>query len=78
MDGWIAYLGRLGKSQLTREAYLNALTHFVNWLRKTYGDGFDPQAVIARDVREWKAHQQTVEKSSANTINQRPFHLCNG
>ena len=55
----------------TREAYLHALTHFVNWLRQTYGDEFDPQEVIARDIREWKAYQQTVEKSSPNTINQR-------
>jgi len=56
---------------LTREAYLNAVTHFVNWLQQTYSDEFDPQEVIARDIREWKNHQQTVEKASPNTINLR-------
>ena len=68
IDRWVSYLERQGKSPLTREAYLNALTHFVSWLQQTYGDEFDPQEVIARDVREWKAHQQTVEKASPNTI----------
>jgi site-specific recombinase XerD len=71
IDRWMSYLERQGKSPLTREAYLNALTHFVNWMRQTYGDEFDPQEVIVRDIREWKTHQQTVEKSSPNTINQR-------
>jgi integrase/recombinase XerC len=47
------------------------LTHFVNWLKRTYDDRFDPQEIIARDIREWKSHQQTTEKSSPNTINQR-------
>lgn len=68
---WITYLERQGRSPLTREAYLNALNHFMSWLRQTYGDEFDPQEVIARDIREWKSYQQTVEKASPNTINQR-------
>ena len=71
VDRWMSHLERQGKSPLTREAYLNALTHFVNWLRQTYSDEFDPQEVIARDIREWKTYQQTVEKASPNTINQR-------
>ena len=71
VDRWKTYLERQGKSPLTREAYLNALTHFVSWLRQTYSDEFDPKEVIARDIREWKSYQQTGEKSSPNTINQR-------
>jgi len=67
----MTYLERQGKSLLTREAYLNALIHFINWLKQTYSDEFDPQEVIARDVREWKSYQQTIEKASPNTINQR-------
>ncbi len=71
VDRWMTYLERQGRSSLTREAYLHAVTHFMRWLQQTYGDEFDPQEIIARDVREWKANQQTVEKSSPNTINQR-------
>ena len=71
VDRWMTFLERQGKSILTQEAYLNALTHFVSWLQQTYGEEFDPQKVIARDVREWKAYQQTAEKASPNTINQR-------
>jgi integrase/recombinase XerD len=32
---------------------------------------FDPANIIGRDVRDWKAHQQTVEKTAPATINQR-------
>jgi integrase/recombinase XerD len=71
VQGWMSYLERQGKSPLTREAYLNAVTHFVNWMGQAYRDEFDPQEVMPRDLREWKAHQQTVEKASPNTINQR-------
>ena len=71
VDQWMTYLEHRGKSALTQEAYLNAITHFVKWLQQTYGDEFDPKEIIGRDIQEWKAHQQTVEKASPNTINQR-------
>ncbi len=32
---------------------------------------FDPAAVIGRDIQDWKAYQQTVEKAAPATINQR-------
>ena len=34
VDRWMAYLGRQGKSPLTREAYINALNHFISWMRR--------------------------------------------
>jgi integrase/recombinase XerC len=71
VDRWITHLGKQGKSPLTREAYTNALNHFTGWLKQIYSDEFDPQEVIARDIREWKNYQQTTEKASPNTINQR-------
>jgi len=71
VDRWITHLEKQGKSPLTREAYINALNHFTGWLKQIYSDEFDPQEVIARDIREWKSYQQTVEKASPNTINQR-------
>ena len=39
--------------------------------RRTYGSAFDLAAIIPRDVRDWKSYQQTVEKASPATINQR-------
>ena len=65
VDRWITHLEKQGKSPLTREAYINALNRFTGWL-KIYSDEFDPQEVIARDIREWKSYQQTTEKASPN------------
>lgn len=41
-----------------------------------YGQAFDPASIIGRDVRDWKAHQQTVEKAAPATINQRLVALA--
>lgn len=62
---------RQGKSPLTQEAYIHAIGLFADWLHDAYGNGFIPEDVIVRDIREWKAHQQSVEKAAPNTINQR-------
>jgi site-specific recombinase XerD len=47
------------------------LEHFIHWSETAYGKPFDPWRVMARDVRDWKAYQQTVEKVSPATVNQR-------
>lgn len=71
VDQWMDHLERQGRSPLTCAAYLRALVHFAHWVEETYGDKLEPQAVIPRDVRDWKTYQQTIEKSSPSTINQR-------
>ncbi len=68
---WLANLHRQGKSAHTIAAYQRSLAHFIRWSEQTYGEPFDPARVIPRDVRDWLAYQQTVEKARPATINQR-------
>ena len=68
---WLDDLKQQGKSRLTIAAYHRAVHHFADWSQRTYGEDFDPVTIIARDVRDWKAYQQSVEKVAPRTINQR-------
>jgi site-specific recombinase XerD len=70
-QNWLDHLHRQGKSRHTLLAYQRGVQHFSRWYIVTYGDGFVPKAVMPRDVRDWKAYQQTVEKAAPATINQR-------
>ncbi len=71
IEQWVADLHRRGKSQTTVNTYRRGLLHFGRWSEQTYGQPFDPAAIIPRDVADWKAHQQTVGKAAPNTINVR-------
>lgn len=68
---WLDYLAQQGKSELTMAAYRRGLVHFCCWSEQAYGQAFDPAAIIPRDIAEWKARQQTVEKASPATVNAR-------
>lgn len=68
---WLAYLQRQGKSHHTRRAYQRGVQHFRDWYTLTYGSDFAPHEVMPRDVRDWKAYQQTTEKAAPATVNQR-------
>ena len=68
---WLDHLRQQGKSRHTLRAYRHGLKHFGHWYEVTYGAPFAPDAVMPRDVRDWKAYQQTVEKAAPATINQR-------
>ena len=68
---WLDHLQRQGKSQHTLRAYRSGLQHFARWYQSTYGDAFGPDRVMPRDVRDWKAYQQTVEQAAPATVNQR-------
>ena len=46
----LAELERQGKSHLTCASYRRALAHFVRWSEQSYGQLFDPAAIIPRDV----------------------------
>ena len=76
VDQWLESLRQQGKSNHTLAAYRRALTHFAEWSQLLYGQVFDPATIIGRDVRDWKAHQQTVEKAAPATINQRLVALA--
>lgn len=43
----------------------------ARWYKVTYGATFIPDEVMPRDVRDWKAYQQAIEKVAPATINQR-------
>ncbi len=68
---WLAHLEAQGKSSHTRAAYRRALTHFVYWYEATYDQPPVLSDLIPRDIADWQAHQQTVEKAKPASINQR-------
>ncbi len=71
MTEWIEHLQQQGKSSHTVSAYRRGLAHFGRWYEGAYGASFQLDEVMPRDVRDWKAYQQTVEKAAPATINQR-------
>lgn len=71
LESWIGYLQRQGKSDHTIAAYRRAIEHFAMWNVSVTHAPLELSTVIPRDVRDWKAWQQTVEKTSPATINQR-------
>ena len=71
LQQWVQDLERKGRSMHTVAAYRRGLQHFIEWNHHAYDTPFDPATIIPRDVRDWKAYQQTVEKAAPATINQR-------
>ena len=71
VQSWLDYLATQGRSNHTLSAYRRAIKHLSQWSQTTYGQSFDPAQLIARDIRDWKSHQQTVEQSAPSSINQR-------
>ncbi len=71
ITAWLTEIDRQGKSALTCAGYRRALINFVQWSEQTYGQPFDPSAIIPRDLADWKAFQQTVKGAKPATINQR-------
>jgi integrase/recombinase XerD len=70
-EEWITCLEQEGKSPATVKAYRAGIEHFGRWLTTSYGEAFDPATVVVRDVSDWIAHQQTVQKAAPATINRR-------
>lgn len=71
VEAWIEHLRQQGRSDKTLRAYRSGLAHLADWYVHSYGQPFDPAALIRRDIVDWKAHQQTVEKAAPATVNQR-------
>lgn len=71
IQNWLDHLATQGRSRHTLSAYRRALNHLAKWSQTTCGEPFDPEQLIARDIRDWKSYQQTVEQSAPSTINQR-------
>jgi integrase/recombinase XerD len=71
-EEWLETLYKGGKSPHTIAAYRRALAHFLHWHEIAYaGLTFDLASILPRDIRDWKARQQRVEKASPASINQR-------
>jgi len=68
---WLGYLYKQGRSPHTLKAYCRAWQHLAEWYKGSYGEPCDPTRLIARDIRDWKSHQQSVEKAAPSTVNQR-------
>ena len=71
IEDWLAHLAETGKSERTTISYRRALALFVRWSEQSYGQPFDPPAIIPRDAVDWKSYQLTIEKARPSTINQR-------
>jgi site-specific recombinase XerD len=77
VNAWAAYLDEKGKSAHTVAAYQRGMEHFIAWNKQSFNIDFDPAAIIPRDIEDWKTYQQTVEKASPATTNQRLVALSN-
>src|SRR3712207_4884972 len=55
----------------TRASYRLDLRHFAGWFARATGEAFAPQAVTPTDVRDYRAHLQTVERRAPATVNRR-------
>jgi site-specific recombinase XerD len=71
IQDFIGELERQEISALTRESYYYDLVNFASWYTSTNGEPFSPASIAPTDVRDYKAHLQTVEKRAPATINRR-------
>jgi len=71
LNRWLTHLEAQGRSPHTRAAYRRALSHFAHWYEATYDTSPNLADLLPRDIADWQAHQQTVEKARPATINQR-------
>ncbi|MGB7341246.1 MAG: site-specific integrase, partial [Phototrophicaceae bacterium] len=74
---WLINLDQNGKSQHTSLAYHRGIKHFMKWYEEIYEASLDISLVMPRDIRNWKSHQQSIEKVSPATINQRLVAVTN-
>ena len=71
VETWLERLNVQGRSPYTLRAYRRGWQHLASWYRQTSDEPCDPTRLIARDIRDWKSYQQSVEKAAPSTINQR-------
>jgi len=70
-SAWLGTLAHDGLDAKTIASYRCGVEHFVKWNHRTYGTDFDPSTIIERDIVDWKAYQQSVERAQPSTINLR-------
>lgn len=65
---YAAELNRIGKSENTAKGYLHNVEMFLKWFEETNGEDFTG-SLTSVDVKVYKSHIDTVQKSSLSTIN---------
>ena len=68
---WLEALHSAGMDPKTILSYRRGIENFISWNRETYQTAFMPSSTIGRDVADWKAYQQTVQRARPATVNQR-------
>ncbi len=68
---WLEHLMLQGRRPHTIKAYRRSWLHLGQWYQRIYNEVCDPARLMARDIRDWKSYQQSVEKAAPSTINQR-------
>lgn len=68
---WLKSLADSEKSLHTQQAYERGIHHFWEWYTKLYESTFQVDQVMARDIRDWKGHQQREGQVAPATVNQR-------
>ncbi len=71
IEQWLHFLSTQSLSRNTIAAYRRGILHFTDWYVHLYEASFHASEVMPRDVRDWKSHQQTTERSAPAPINQR-------
>lgn len=66
IEVWLQELRDQGKSENTLRVYEAGINHLLN-----HFPGVEPEKFLARDIIDWRSHQQTREKASPSTINTR-------
>lgn len=68
---WLHDLEQQGKSRRTVETYTEDLRDFARWYEDSFGEALAVDAVLPRDVEDYKAYLQTVRKAAPRTVNHR-------
>src|SRR3954468_336701 len=71
IDHFLEELERQQLAHYTIENYASDLRVFARFFTGSTGEAFEARSITPTDVRDFKAHQMTVENRSPATINRR-------
>lgn len=66
---YLQWLEQRGAAPATLKATRSDLTHLTNWWETKRQRRFDPDQLVARDLRRWKEERQQIEGAAPSTIN---------
>lgn len=71
LDPFAQHLRERDRAPGTVRSYCQELDRFAIWFEQTNGQALTPNALTARDVRDYREHGQAVARSKPGTINRR-------